>query len=300
MVLPFKTVFIVNPKAGGGRALRVWGMLESMLRDAGQSYQVYYTRFRGDATSIAEKARSNGAELVVGVGGDGTLLEVVNGLDLKKNILGIIPAGTGNGFRRSLKIPGNCRKAFLEMAKWEPHRVDIGTLNGIRFLNVAGLGFDAVVTQFAKADDQKLPGYSAYVAGFLKELASFGSFPTKVKDMENGKTITEAKTFIVLVANGRYYGGQLCVAPHANVTDGQLDLMVVRRMNYLETASLTLKAFFKKHLGHSAIYTSPCREITISAAENIPVHIDGELMGSLPAKIHIHPAALYVLTPPLS
>src|SRR5690606_39428675 len=61
-----------------------------------------------------------------------------------------------------------------------------------------------------------------------------------------------------------------------------------------------LKAFFKKHLGHSAIYTSPCREITISAAENIPVHIDGELMGSLPAKIHIHPAALYVLTPPRS
>ena len=92
-MIPFKTVFIVNPKAGGGRAMRVWRRMESLLRDAGQSYQLYYTRCRGDATSIAEKARSNGAELIVGVGGDGTLLEVVNGLDLKKNILGIIPAG---------------------------------------------------------------------------------------------------------------------------------------------------------------------------------------------------------------
>ncbi|HOA36190.1 MAG TPA: diacylglycerol kinase family lipid kinase [Bacillota bacterium] len=299
-MIPFKTVFIVNPKAGGGRAMRVWRRMESLLRDAGQSYQLYYTRCRGDATSIAEKARSNGAELIVGVGGDGTLLEVVNGLDLKKNILGIIPAGTGNGFRRSLKIPGNCLKALLEMPRWKPRRVDIGTLNGIRFLNVAGFGFDAKVTQFAKADDQKLPGYSAYVAGFLKELASFSSFPTKVKDMENGKTIAEARTFIALVANGRYYGGQLCIAPHADVTDGQLNLLLVRRMNYVETATLTIRAFFKKHLGHSAIYTSSCREVTISAGENIPVHVDGELMGSLPAKIAIHPGALHVLTPPVS
>ncbi|NLA05835.1 MAG: acylglycerol kinase family protein, partial [Firmicutes bacterium] len=108
-MLPFKTVFIINPTAGRGRAARVWRRLELLLHDARQHFHAYYTRCRNDATAIAEKARALGAELIVGVGGDGTLLEVVNGLDLKKNIFGIIPAGTGNGFYRSLKIPGNQR-----------------------------------------------------------------------------------------------------------------------------------------------------------------------------------------------
>ncbi len=299
-MIPFQTVFIVNPEAGGGRALRVWRKLEPLLRDTGRPYRVHYTRHRGDATNIAEKMRSNGAELIVGVGGDGTLLEVVNGLDLKKNILGIIPAGTGNGFRRSLKIPGNYRKAFLGMPGWEPRRVDIGTFNGIRFLNQAGFGFDAVLTEYVKAEDQKLPGYSAYVAGFLKGVGKFKGFQMQVEDMEDGRTITAEKTFIALVANGPYYGGQLCVAPQADIADGRLNLILIQRMNFAETTVIALRAFLKNHLTHRAVYTAPCREIMLSTAEEVPVQIDGELLGSLPAKIHIHPGALNVLAPPVS
>lgn len=297
-MFPYKTAFIVNPGAGGGRAFRVWRRLEPMLRDAGQKYQVYYTCRRGDATDFAGKVRSNGAELIVGVGGDGTLLEVVNGLDLKKNIFGIIPAGTGNGFHRSLKIPGNCRRAFMKMGGWEPRRVDIGTVNGIRFLNVVGFGFDAAVTHFAKAEDQKLPGYSAYVTGFFKELAGFSSFPVKIQN--NGRTIEEAQALMTIVANGRYYGGQLCIAPHADVADGQLNLLLVRRASKAGTVTLAARAFLKNHLGHNAVYTTPCREVTISAAANIPVHIDGELLGSLPAKVNILPGSLNILAPPVS
>lgn len=294
----YKTAFIVNPGAGGGRAFRVWRRLELMLHDAGQKYQVYYTCRRGDATGFAGKARSNGAELIVGVGGDGTLLEVVNGLDLKKNIFGIIPAGTGNGFRRSLKIPGNCRRALLEMGSWEPRLVDIGTVNGIRFLNVVGFGFDAAITHFAKAEDQKMPGYTAYVTGFFKELAGFTGFPVKIE--EDGKTIEESHTLMAIVANGRYYGGQLCIAPHADIADGQLNLLLVRGIKKAGTITLAVRAFLKNHLGHRAVYTTPCREVTISAAENIPVHIDGELLSSLPARVNILPGALYILAPPVS
>ncbi|NMD42645.1 MAG: diacylglycerol kinase family lipid kinase [Firmicutes bacterium] len=295
-MIPFKTAFIVNPTAGGGGALRIWRRLEPLLRHSGQAYQVHYTRWRGDATAIAEKARAGGAELIIGVGGDGTMLEVANGLDLEKNILGIIPAGTGNGFYRSLKIPRNCRKALLGMAGWEPRRVDLATFNGIRFLNIAGFGFDAVLTEYVKNENQKLPGYSAYVAGFLKELATFKDFQT-VATVDQHNQVEESNTFVAMVANGCYYGGLLCVAPHADITDGELNLLLVRRMNYLETAVVAVRAFLKTHLSHSAFHTVPGRRFTISADGNIPVQIDGELLGSLPATVEVLPGALQVLAP---
>lgn len=295
-MIPFKTVFIVNPTAGGGGAIRIWRKLEPLLRDAGQAYRVHYTRWRGDATALAEKARSDGAELIVGVGGDGTMLEVANGLDLDKNMLGIIPAGTGNGFYRSLKIPGNCRRALLGMSCWEPRRVDLGVFNGIRFLNIAGFGFDALLTEYVKDEKQKLPGYSAYVVGFLKELATFQDFKT-VATVDEHKRIEESNTFVAMVANGSYYGGLLCVAPHAEITDGELNLLLVRKMNYLETAVVAIRAFLKTHLSHSAFNTVSGREFNISADGDIPVQIDGELMGSLPAKVQVLPGALQVLAP---
>lgn len=295
-MLPFKTAFIVNPAAGGGRALRTWRKLESLLHDAGQSFQVHYTRWRSDATAIAEKARTDSAELIVAVGGDGTLFEVLNGIDLKKNIFGIIPAGTANGFRRSLGMPADCRRALLEMQNWSPRPVDIGMVNDIRFLNVVGLGFDAAVVQFAKADNQKLPGYTAFVVGSFKELATFKPFPA-VMTM-NDEKIEEERTFIAMVANGRYYGGQLCIAPQAEVDDGRLDLVTIRRVGYIETTVLGIRAFMKNHLTHRAVQSAPFRELMIDAAAEIPMHIDGELVGSPPARVTVLPGALSVLAPP--
>lgn len=296
-MLPFQTAFIVNPGAGGGRAERIWRSLEPLLRSAGQPCRAYCTTRPGDAGTIAEKVRSKGAELIVAVGGDGTLLEVVNGLDLKKNILGIIPAGTGNGFRRSLGIPGNCRKALLAMSCWEPQPIDIGIFNGIRYLNMAGFGFDAAIARFAKDGGGRLPGYAAYVKGFFSELPGFRGFSVRIE--KDGGFIEEAQTLMVVVANGRYYGGKLCIAPHARLSDGELNLLLVRRVNSASTISLAARAFMKKHLGHSSVYTVPCRELTINAADGVPVHIDGELLGSLPAKIGVLPGALQVLAPPL-
>lgn len=296
-MLPFQTAFIVNPGAGGGRAARIWRSLEPLLRSAGQPYRAYCTTRPGDATAIAEKACFKGAELIVAVGGDGTLLEVVNGLDLKKNILGIIPAGTGNGFRRSLGIPGNYRRVLLAMSRWKPRRIDIGIFNGIRYLNMAGFGFDAAIAHFAKDGGGSLPGYAAYVKGFFRELAGFRGFSVMIE--KEGGFIEEAETLMVVVANGRYYGGKLCIAPHACVSDGELNLLLVRGVKNASTISLAARAFMKKHLGHSSVYTVPCRELTINVAGRVPVHIDGELLGSLPAKISVLPGALRVLAPPL-
>jgi diacylglycerol kinase (ATP) len=297
IIISYKTAFIINPNAGRGKTLKVWRKLEQILQAAGQPYQVYYTRFQGDGTNIAEQVRANGAELIVGVGGDGTLLEVINGLDLKKNIFGIIPAGTGNGFRRSMKIPGNCHQAFLGLSQWEPQKIDLGTINGIYFLNVVGFGFDAAVARQATIDNRVLKGYPAFVSAAFAQLATFGSFPSTV--IHDLHTVEENKTFLAVISNGRYYGGQLCIAPQAKLNDGKLDLCIMRKVDPITTTIIGLKAFFKKHLGHKALYTAACTDVTIQADESIPVHIDGEILGSLPAKIGVAAGALEILSPPL-
>ncbi len=233
----------------------------------------------------------------MGVGGDGTLLEVVNGLDFKKNIFGIIPAGTGNGFRRSVNIPGNCYQAFLGLSRWTPQRIDLGRINGIYFLNVTGFGYDAAVSKQATVDNKVLSGYPAFVSAAFAKLATFGSFPATVNHDDH--TIEEEKTFLTAISNGRYYGGQLCIAPQARLNDGKLNLLLVRKMDPVTTTALGLKAFFKKHLGHKGLYSATCEEITVYADESVPVHIDGEILGSLPAKITVAPGALQIMAPAL-
>ncbi|MEW5784791.1 MAG: diacylglycerol kinase family protein [Bacillota bacterium] len=292
----YKTAFIINPQAGKGRSLRVWRRLEAVLKAEAQPYSVFYTRFQGDGSNIAEQMRAKGIELVVGVGGDGTLLEIINGLDLKNNIFGIIPAGTGNGFRRSLKIPGNPRKALAGLSKWEPRQVDLGIINGYYFLNVVGFGFDAAVAKLATVDNRVMRGYPAYVIAFLAKLANFESFPITITC--GSDTIREEKTFMAVISNGRYYGGQLCIAPQARLDDGRLDLCLLQKTGYLQTTTLAVKVFFRQHLNHKSMYIAQYADLFVDTAASVPVHIDGEIMGSLPAKIGISPRALSVLAPP--
>ena len=234
--------------------------------------------------------------MIVGVGGDGTLQEIVNGLDLKKNIFGIIPAGTGNGFRRSLKIPGNAAKALAGISQWEPRRVDLGMINGYYFLNVVGFGLDAAVAKQACVDNRVLRGYPAYVGAFLTRLAGFKGFPMTVHC--DHTIMHEDNTLLAVISNGRYYGGQLCIAPQARLDDGRLNLSIIRKTNYLQTIVLVVRAFCRMHLSHSAVNSTSCTELEIKAADTIPVHIDGEIMGSLPAKIKVCPGALNILAPP--
>jgi len=296
ITIRYQTAFIINPKAGGGRSLRVWQKLEPLLRMGRGKYRVHYTRYQGDGTNIAAKLRADGAELIVGVGGDGTLQEIVNGIDLKKNIFGIIPAGTGNGFRRSLKIPGNAVRALEGISKWEPRQVDLGMINGYYFLNVVGFGLDAAVAKQACVDSRILRGYPAYVGAFLTKLARFNSFSLTVQC--DDAIMHEENTLLAVISNGCYYGGQLCVAPQARLDDGRLNLSIIRETKYLQTIALVVRAFFRKHLSHGAVNTAPATELGIRAAENIPVHIDGEIKGSLPAKIKVCPGVLTILAPP--
>ncbi len=293
--ISYRTAFVINPAAGGGKAGRVWSKIESLLKQTGQHYRAYFTRFSGDGTGFAARAVLDGAQLVVAVGGDGTLREVVNGLDLGKNILGIVPAGTGNGFVRSCGIPLHWQYAFRGLSEWNPRRIDIGTVNGTYFLNIVGIGFDAAVAKMAATKYYMLKGYLAYVAAFLDQIASFSYFSCKIKC--NGNIFEDKQTLLAVVANGSYYGGKLCVVPQALINDSRFDFCLIRKRSIPELAALGFRVIVKKHMDSRAVTYYQGQNIYLEVDQKVPVHVDGDVFESQVMEISIKPDALQILAP---
>lgn len=294
--IPYRTAFVINPAGGGGNAGKVWPSIAKLLDQWRQPYKAYFTRVPGEGTILAQKAVAGGAELVVAVGGDGTVREIINGIDLNSTVFGIIPLGTGNGFRRSCHIPGRWEQALNGLTQWMPRCVDVGEINGSYFLNVVGIGFDAAVAETAAGKYCKIKGYMAYLPAFFNELMSFKHFSAEIKT--NNSLISEDNVLLAVIANGQYYGGVFAIAPQAVIDDGSLDLILVRKRNNPETTLLALQALAKRHLDSSAVVTAKGTKFSISADHVVPVHIDGEVVGTLPAEIIIKPAALRMLLPP--
>jgi diacylglycerol kinase (ATP) len=269
-----------------------------MLDQSGQQYRVYFTVGRGDGTVLAAKAVREGAELVVAVGGDGTLYEVVNGIDPDQTVFAVIPLGTGNGFRRSCALPGQWQSVLQGLSSWQPRLIDLGLINGSFFLNVAGIGFDAAVAEMAAEKYKVIKGYPAYVAAFFDELTHFDHFCARVDCAE--WEIEQQNSLLVMVANGPYYGGGFNIAPQAAIDDGKLDLIIVRKLTNPETTLLAFQAMVGKHLDHSAVIATRIDRVRVEADRQVPVHIDGEVIGKLPVEIDIRPAALQILAPPKS
>jgi diacylglycerol kinase (ATP) len=286
---------VVNPTAGQGKALKVWDKTASILKQSGQDFAFYLTEKQGDGTRMAGEAARAGAELIVGVGGDGTLNEIVNGLNFSDNILGIIPTGTGNGFRRSCSIPGNWQAALSGLSQWKPRYIDLGRVNDHYFLNVVGIGFDAAVEELASGKYHNLKGYLSYIPAFIEELATFKYFPAILCFEQTSHQ--EDKLLLIVINNGAYYGGSMCIAPQASVDDGKLDLTIIRRIGARETIILAVRALLKKQLTHKAISKETIRSIRIESDESVPIHIDGELIGKLPITIELKASTLKIMAP---
>jgi diacylglycerol kinase (ATP) len=293
--LPYRTAFIINPTGGGGHAGKVWPKIATLLDNSGQSYSAYLTREQGDGTRLAAKAVEEGAELVVAVGGDGTIREVLNGIELNETILGIIPLGTGNGFRHSTAISGQWEEALNGLNYWSPRLVDIGRVNKSLFLNVVGIGLDAAVEQLASGKYHNLKGFLAYVPAFIEELASFKHFKASLNYNNHDQIIKDA--LLVLVSNGAYYGGQMCIAPQASIDDGKLDLTVIRNIQPTETALLAAQVLLKLPFNHDSVSLEKLTKITITADNDVPIHIDGEVVVSQSIEIEIIPRTLKLLAP---
>ncbi|MFH1638879.1 MAG: diacylglycerol kinase family protein [Chloroflexota bacterium] len=294
---------IVNPSAGAGRTARRWPEIMSLLKSLGLHFEHDMTEAPGHAIELAKLAVRNGYELIVSVGGDGTINEVVNGLydsgDIRKVMLGIINTGSGGDYVRTVGISRNCREACCCLVNPGKLIVDLGVAeyetNGQKvrrvFLNFAGLGFDAEITRATTQRFKALGSTPSYLMGLLTTLLSYRN--RDVSLIVDG-VAEERKVCTVMMSNGKYGGGGMLVAPNADPADGLLDVVMIDDLSKPELLRSLPRIYRGTHLTHPKVTVKRAREVNITSGQEMLLQIDGELLGKAPARFRILPAMLNV------
>ncbi len=269
------------------------GIIDTYLNKDLFDVRISFTERVEHAFLLAKAAVKDQYDIVVAVGGDGTVNEVAKGVLNSNVIMGIVPFGSGNGLARTLKIPLNPVKAVKVFNNYSSIQIDSASLNNHFFFNMAGSGFDATIShQFANL---KSRGFSGYVKTTFKELSSYK--PENYTIHFDGKTITE-KAFIVSVANSSQYGNEAHIAPHADVKDGLLDLVIVKPFPWYTFPSLAIKMFTKTAHTSSYVQIFKAKNIVIERASKSPIHIDGEPhMEEAKLSIQIIPLSMNIIVP---
>lgn len=294
---------IVNPSAGGGSTGKKWPHISELLSDAGLSFDHEFTEGVGHGTDIAKEAVAKGYELVIAVGGDGTVNEVVNGLvdegGKGRATLGIISMGTGGDAARSLGIPRDYPQACRLLAHPGGRVIDLGAVEYAvgrervqrLFFNTAGLGFDAAVVERQKDFPGIFKGTLPYVICLLLTMGGYHNKKVTL-DIEGAKE--EHRVFLVVVNNGRYFGGGMKVAPNADVCDGLLDVIVIGDVSKPKFLWNFPKVYRGTHITHPKISARWAKSIEVDSIERVLLQLDGELVGEAPARFWVLPAALTV------
>lgn len=265
---------IVNPIAGNGYGLTVGKLAEEYLKSKGVELRTHLTRYPGHATELARAAAEAHSDTVAAIGGDGTLTEVAAGLRNTKTALGVIPAGTGNDYIKTTGTPSDW-KAAVDFILTHPARpVNTGTVNDKFFINVCGTGFDVMVLEYALKAKKHVKGIWPYLYGVIRAIKSFKPFTIRVTA---GDRVLDGEYMICTIANGRYIGGGIPIAPLADMTDGMFDLMLVDKVArwripfYLP--SLLAGKLYKRSISHRYLVTS----CTIDC-DSMQLNLDGEIL----------------------
>lgn len=286
---------IVNPAAGGGRTGQRWPGLQERLHGAGLTFEWAATAARGDGVTVARRAARDGWPLVVAVGGDGTVNEVINGLvDAEGRALatlGVVLTGRGRDVCRNLGVPRDPVAAALRLVPGGDTAHDLGLVEwagGRRyFVNAAGCGFDAEVAR--RTQSRAGSGTLPYLLGVLAALRAHA--PAPVTLMVDGSSWS-GRAAAVVVANGAWYGGGMKIAPEAATADGSLDLVVLGDIGRLELLRWLPAVYRGAHVRNPKVVTRPCRRVAVDSQASLPVHVDGELATTTPVHVEVRPGAL--------
>jgi lipid kinase YegS len=243
------------------------------VRSKGHLVEPHVTLEQGDGMAMAAEAARAGADAVIAIGGDGTVNEVVNGLDGFDTPLGIIPLGTANDFATQAGIPTDVDHAMDVILRTKPVRIDTASLNGRRFLNVSTGGVGAEATAETPAEAKESLGPVAYAITGVRKLAEFEPLRASFR----GPDFSYDGEFLMFaVGLTRASGGGTVVTPNASVTDGLLDLCIVEAMGRADFARLMLKVKRGEHLGEPGVHYAQLPSVVIEADEALSVNVDGE------------------------
>ncbi len=287
---------IFNPRAAHGRAGRWLPRIRKRLREAGIEVTVAETRAPGHAETLARDADAERYTALAVAGGDGTLFETINGLMAREANarlpLGLIPMGTGNAFSRDIGLgPGQWRDGLELLIGGHTRRVDVGLVecdsDRFHFLNIAGLGF--VTDAGRTAARLKFLGRAAYTLATLARCVRLRSHDLRIE--LDGREIREEGLFLV-ASNSRYTGTTFCIAPGARIDDGELDIVLVRKLPRRRLLRLFPTIYSGRHIEYEEVDVIRAREVTIREPSGLELMVDGEFRGTTPARISCLPGAI--------
>ncbi len=303
-----KILAIVNPCSSNGNTGKEWPAFEKMIKEAGLEFESQLTEYPGHATEIARHALKNAYEIIVSVGGDGTMNEVLNGFfendqPINKNAsLSVFSRGTGCDFARTMAID-NSVEAIIEILKNKKRRyLDIGKCRFLEysgeqvdryFLNVSDVGIGGETTYRVNRNSKALKGFLSFLIGTISTIAVYKN--KKLHIVIDDKTFINKTLNTVVIANGKYFGGGMQIAPDAKIDDGLFDIIVLGNFSKSELIMNFPKIYKGSHIGHPKVERYRGKKIVIKSTDRVLIELDGEQPGTLNAEYHIIPKAISVL-----
>lgn len=290
---------IYNPSSGREIIRRRLPDILELLETAGYETSCYATRGEDDATAEARRAVKSGFDLLIAAGGDGTIYEVVNGMAGKaaRPALGIIPCGTSNDFARALGIPKSVSRACRIITSGKTRRIDVGKINDRHFINIAGGGTLTDLSYEVPSKLKTLIGQLAYYVKGLEKLPSVRPIHMRLETRD--RVVVDEDIMVFLIANSHSIGGFDRLAPKADLSDGKLDCIVVKKCNLPEFIRLATAAIRGEHLKDPSVlyFQTDYFKATTTSKETVQLNLDGELGGQLPCECQVLPGHLEVFIP---
>ena len=286
-----KAVFIINLISGTSDKAAIPGLIDQYLDKTQFEYEIAVTQYAGHASEIAAKAKDDGVDVVVAIGGDGTVNEVARAIVHSDTALGIIPCGSGNGLARHLLLPLNVRKAIEVINRCEIRQLDYGIINDYPFFCTCGMGFDAFVSmKFAEAGKR---GPITYVENVLREGLKYKPETYTIED-ENGTV--QYKAFLISCANASQYGNNAYIAPQASMSDGLMDVIIMEPFDVFEAPQISIEMFSKTLDKNSKIKTFRTRHLHIHRDKPGVIHYDGDpVMTGADIDIELKPKGINII-----
>ena len=296
---------IVNPTAGANSTHHKWPGISSVLKNIGLTFDFQFTEGKGHAVELARTAADKGYKCLVAVGGDGTIHEVANGI-LQKSCpdptsLGIICTGTGSDLSRSIGISHDYNQACNNLANPREVTIDVGLVEYSKkgqnlqryFVNSAGIGFDATVVDATEKLPKYFGGTIPYLTGLVR---SFLFYRNKEVSYKIGdQPVQKAKILSLVIANGRYFGGGMQIAPEAKLDDSLLDMVVLGNFGKIELLKNLKKVYSGAHLSLPKVKLYKDKKLVIESSQKFLLHADGEILGEGPVAFSLLPKALTLL-----
>jgi diacylglycerol kinase (ATP) len=288
-----KVRIIANPVAGGGMGKRMAEELHQALDGKVDELELILTQKAGDNEREAGK---RGADVIVAVGGDGSINEVVNGLKKSKSTLAILPAGTANVVARELGIPKNTKAVAAMIMEGYTVDMDAGIRDGRRFMLGAGAGLDAAIAEVVSEQGGSLSSLMKWVVPSVKTALRY-SFPT-FKVVADGKLLSDAAQYAI-IGNCQYSAGVFPATPEAKIDDGLLDVCILQDLSSTKLIGLLPSVWNGKHIHRKDVIYSQFKslKITPTTDQRVPFQVDGDPSGCLPVSIKVEPKAVRVICP---